>query len=181
MPQDFFENSSVERYYVLRVAPQHELSVKAQLEGKGLEAIVPTYVTRRRWSDRVKTLTLPLFPGYVICRFPADQRITVLETQGVRGAISFASKLAFLETHEIERLQRLVASGLPLEPIDGLKVGTQVRIINGPLAGMAGELAEWHGAARVVVNVHMLHRAVAVQIEPEAVAPVCERYAAIPA
>jgi transcription antitermination factor NusG len=181
MPESQTNNDGQDRWYVLTVVPQHELSVNQHLETKGFEAYVPTYRVRRRWSDRVKTVTLPLFPGYVFCRFSAGARVPVLNTPGVRGAVSFASQLAHLEENEIERIHRLAESGLHLEPLAGLKTGMQVKIIDGPLCGMHGVLAQVNGTARVVVNVDLLNRAVAVQIEIEAVARLHEMPLAIPA
>lgn len=170
----------VERWFVLTVAPRHELSVKQHLERKGFESAVPTYRVRRRWSDRVRTIALPLFPGYVFCRFAVAHRIPVLNTPGVRGAVSFASELAALDDREMERIQCLAESGLNLEPLAGLRTGMRVKIIDGPLTGMHGVLAQVNGAARVVVNVELLSRAVAVHVETDAVAPLTDMPAAIP-
>ncbi len=168
------KNSVCECWFVLTVAPRHELSTGKHLQTKGFETSVPAYCIRRRWSDRTKTITLPIFPGYVFCRFSIDSRISVLNTPGVRGAISFGSQLACLDDHEIERIHRMADSGLNLEPLAGLKTGMQVKIVDGPLRGMQGVLAYIDGKVRVVVNVELLHRAVAVHIEPEAVIPLNE-------
>jgi transcription termination/antitermination protein NusG len=162
------------KWFVLAVAPQHELSVQQHLQTKGFEASVPTYKVRRRWSDRVKSITLPLFPGYVFCRFAVDGRVPVLNTPGVRKAVAFASQLAFLEDAEIERIHRLVQSGVSLEPLNGLRTGMPVRIIDGPLSGVRGVLARVNGAARVIVNVELLNRGIAAEVELEAVARVDE-------
>jgi transcription antitermination factor NusG len=174
-------NNVCECWFVLTVAPRHELSAGQHLQTKGFETSVPAYCIRRRWSDRVKTIKLPLFPGYVFCRFSQECRIAVLNTPGVRGAISFGSQLAYLEDHEIERIHRMADSGLNLEPLAGLRTGMQVEIVGGPLRGMHGVLAQINGTARVVVNVELLHRAVAVQVDPEAVAPLHEIALSIPA
>src|SRR5215212_8990401 len=89
-----------ERWFVLTVAPQHESSVMRYLETKGYAASAPTYAVRRRWSDRVKTINLTLFPGYVFCRFAVEDRGPVLNTPGVRGAIAFGSRFVAVETSE---------------------------------------------------------------------------------
>jgi transcription antitermination factor NusG len=167
------------RWYVLTVCPQHELSVKRQLENKELEVSVPVYLVRRRWSDRIKTITLPLFAGYVFCRFAMDDRVRVLNTIGVRGVVTFACQFAALDDREMERIHRLAASGLNLQPLAGLKCGMAVRIIIGPLSGVEGVLAQVSGADRVVVNVALLNRSVAVQVEREALAAVNEMAFAI--
>jgi transcription antitermination factor NusG len=181
MSQNQANRNELQRWFVLTVAPQHEISVKHHLETKGFKSSVPTYRVRRRWSDRVKTITLPLFPGYVFCRFAVDGRVPVLNTPGVRGAVSFASQLAYLEDCEIERIRRIADSGLYVEPLAGLKAGMHVKIIDGPLIGMHGVFVDVNGSARVVVNVELLNRAVAVQVDTEAVAPLNEMPFAISA
>ena len=48
------ETANNARWFVLTVAPQHELAVKQHLDTKGFEASVPVYKVRRRWSDRLR-------------------------------------------------------------------------------------------------------------------------------
>ena len=126
---------------------------------------------RRRWSDRVKTILLPLFPGYVFCRFSADERFPVLSTFGVRGAVSFGGHTAALEDSDVDRIHRLAESGLEIESLAGLRVGMRVKVLDGPLAGVERVLSHIQGAARVVVNVELLNRSVAVQVDPDLLAP----------
>jgi transcription antitermination factor NusG len=129
----------------------------------------------------VKRITLPLFPGYVFCRFAEDGRVPVLNTPGVRSVVCFGSQLAHLDDADVERIHQLAKSGLELQPLAGLRTGMRVDIVEGPLLGLTGVLSHVNGDARVVVNVHMLNRAVAVQVSPEAVAPCEHVLSAIPA
>jgi len=46
----------------------------ATLRGKGYEEFLPLYRSRRRWSDRIKELDVPLFPGYLFCRCDVSGR-----------------------------------------------------------------------------------------------------------
>ena len=76
-------------WFAVRVLPQNEQSVGAQLERKGLEQFVPTIKSVRHWSDRVKILTMPLFAGYLFCRTKRSSFGCVLNTQGVFHIVSF--------------------------------------------------------------------------------------------
>src|SRR5690242_9689932 len=69
-------------WYAIRVKPNHEKPVAATLRGKGYQEFLPLSRTRRQWSDRVKVLDLPLFPGYVFCRLNLDDRMPLLTTPG---------------------------------------------------------------------------------------------------
>ena len=61
-------------WYAIRVQSKFENLASATLRGKGYEEFLPLYRSRRRWSDRVKQLDLPLFPGYLFCNPGAQQR-----------------------------------------------------------------------------------------------------------
>jgi transcription antitermination factor NusG len=178
MPEN---DRSSEQWFVLTVAPQHEVVVEQRLQGKGFEASAPAYRTRRRWSDRIKVVTVPLFPGYVFCRFDAQHRVPVMNTPGVRGAITFGGQLAPLEDSEMAGIRRMAESGLQLDPLEGLRAGARVKILSGPLNGMEGVLSQVNGSTRVVVNVEILNRSVAVQVDSGAVSPVTPRIFAVPA
>ena len=71
------------RWYALSVKHQHERAAEIALGWKGFEALAPTYRARRQWSDRSKNLDLPLFSGYVFCRFDFAERIAVLRNMTV--------------------------------------------------------------------------------------------------
>src|SRR5215472_7332675 len=75
-------------WYAVRVRSNFERNVSTVLDYKGVEQFFPTYRSRRMWADRVKTLDMPLFPGYVFCRIPLDERNRVLTTDGVVGLVS---------------------------------------------------------------------------------------------
>jgi hypothetical protein len=53
---------------------------------------LPLYRSSRQWSDRVKSLDLPLFAGYVFCRFTVDGRTQVLDTPGVGRIVDSAAR-----------------------------------------------------------------------------------------
>ena len=53
------------RWYAAYTRARHEKSVARQMEGRGIECLLPVYRENRRWKDRRKLLDFPLFPGYV--------------------------------------------------------------------------------------------------------------------
>src|SRR5256885_1291898 len=71
------------QWFALRVRSNFERPVSDLLQGKGVEDFLPTYRSRRMWSDRIRHLDLPLFPGYVFCRIPIEARSLVIATTGV--------------------------------------------------------------------------------------------------
>jgi len=162
---------SPNKWYAMTVRYQHERPTERLLQSKGLETLVPMYRSRRQWSDRVKNVDLPLFGGYVLCRFSLADRIPVLDTPGVAKIVGFGGAIVALEDLEIARIQRLLALNLPLAPWPYLKAGDRVRVERGPLRGLEGTLLRTKDAMRLVIGVELLQRSIAVELDREAVVP----------
>ena len=169
MPQDTIPE---QKWYALTVRYQHERQTEKALQSKGLETMVPLYRSRRHWSDRVKDLELPLFAGYVLCQFDLNDRIQVLNTPGVAQIVGFGGAPAALEDAEINDIQRVLMSKLPLAPWPYLKAGDRVRVERGPMRGLEGALLRTREALRLVIGVELLQRSIAVEVEREAVVPI---------
>jgi transcription antitermination factor NusG len=152
-------------WFALTAKPRHEKVVAENLRGKGLESFVPLYRTRRQWTDRVQSVDLPLFPGYVFCRFVYASRMPVLNTPGVTSVVGFRGSPTPVDDDEISRIRAIQASGLPAHPWPYVQIGQKARIEWGSLAGLEGVLIREKDALRVVVSVELLRRAVAVEID----------------
>jgi transcription antitermination factor NusG len=165
-------NLAVSRWFAVTVKPRHEKVAAGALRAKAFDEFLPLYRTRRRWSDRMKELELPLFAGYVFCRFAEHQRAQVLAAPGVRSIVGFGGKMAAVDEAEIGAIRTMMDSGHPVGPWPYLRAGQRVRIEAGPLRGVEGILLEAKGAWRVVVSVSLLQRSVAVEIERDSIRPV---------
>jgi transcription antitermination factor NusG len=158
-------------WYALVVKPNHEKAVLAHLKAADFEASLALYRARRRWSDRIKEVTLPLFPGYVFCHFSYEGRLAVLRIPGVRSIVSAGPNLAPIPAREIAAIEAMVRSGLPVQPWPFLKVGQKVRVTSGPLRGVEGILVEFRKTWHVIVSVELLQRSVAAEIDRDSVSP----------
>jgi len=154
-----------EFWFALRVKPRYERTTALALRGKGLEEFLPQHRVRRRWSDRVKEIEEPFFPGYVFCRFNPENRLPVLTTVGVVSVVGIGKIPAPVEDHEISALQSVVTSGFRTQTWPFLRVGQTVRIEAGPLTGIEGMLVAVKNSSRLVVSVTLLQRSVAVEID----------------
>lgn len=158
-------------WLALAVKPQHERVTIQGLTGKGFETFLPLYWSTRRWSDRTKRLQMPLFPGYVFCRFEPAKRVPVLRTPGVHSIVSFGLETVAVPETEIEQVRRMVSCGTEIEPWPFLKAGQRVRVHDGPLSGLEGLLVDIRNTLRVVVGIELLQRSVAVQLDRGHVTP----------
>lgn len=156
-------------WFALQVRTRHESGVARFLEGKGYDSFLPQYTCRKRWSDRIKEVESPLFPGYVFCRFDPQDRLPILKTPGVIQVVGYNRLPVPIENSEIQAIQALVTSGLPHRPWPFLALGERVRIETGPLKGYEGLLVDFKGNHRLVLSVGLLHRSVAVEIDSSSV------------
>lgn len=163
------------RWYALRIQSKLEGLASATLRGKGYEEFLPLYRSRRRWSDRVKQLDLPLFPGYLFCRFAVhDRLLPILTTPGVISIVGAGKTPIAVSEEEIASVQAILRSGLPARPWPCLTVGSRVFIERGPLAGVEGVALNVDKTFRLVVSVPLLQRSVAVEIERDWVRPILD-------
>jgi transcription antitermination factor NusG len=166
-------DASAVRWYALQVRSRHEAIAAAILENKGYDKFLPLCRSRRLWSDRIVHLDLPLFPGYVFCRFdPGDRSVPILTTPGVVRIVGIGGHAVPVDDAEIAAIQSIIKSGLAAEPWPYLQLGNIVRIQHGALSGLEGLLVEKKKRHRLVVSITILQRSVAVEIDSAWVTPV---------
>jgi transcription antitermination factor NusG len=176
--QELREISGSARWYALRTRPNHEKSVSALLVGKGYEQLLPLYQNWHRSSGRMQSVLLPLFKGYLFCRFDLLHRLPILITPGVINVLGRGRVPEPIPSEEIVRIQVSCASGLQLTPWPYLATGDLVRVECGPLQGIEGIFVNEKNTFRVVLSVEMLRRSVAVEVDRDWVRPIAARQSA---
>ncbi len=159
-------------WYALHVRSRFEKVVSRNLRGKGYDEFLPLYRRSSRWSDRIKEIELPLFPGYVFCRFNPQDRLPILTIPGVNAVVGVGKNLLHVEESELDAVRAVLKSGSFCEPWPFLEVGQRVRVEYGPLAGTEGLVIMLKNSFRLVISVNMLQRSVAVEIDRECLKPV---------
>ncbi len=159
-------------WFAVKVRERYEQQIADALTAKNIEAFLPLMTVRRRWSDRLKTSTVPLFPGYLLCRIDPEQRMPVLTIPGVHYFAGIAHVPEAVPEPEIESIRALIHSGLAVLPRPYLAEGTRVRVWEGPLRGIEGTLVEARNELELVLSINLLQRSVAVVIDAAWVLPV---------
>jgi transcription termination/antitermination protein NusG len=162
----------VHPWFALRVKPNYEKPVSTTLRGKGFEEFLPLQRTKRHWSDRVKMMDLPLFPGYLFCRLNLEERMPLLTTPGFLYIVGVGRNPEPVDDSEILAIQSVLRSGLPVTPWPSLVVGQKVQLQQGPLRGLEGVLTKVANQHRIYVSVTLLKRSVSVEVDPAWVKPV---------
>jgi transcription antitermination factor NusG len=152
-------------WYALKVRTGVERRLKTTLERKGCRVFLPTWLDCRRYSDRIKPIQAPLFPGYLFCRLDISYRLPILTTPGVGSILGSGSEPLPIDELEMAAIQRLAEPGSSPVPWPYLREGDRVRVQWGPLAGIDGFVLRADGKDRLILSLHLLQRSVAVQID----------------
>src|SRR5438034_3986003 len=148
-------------WFAIQVKSTHEKRVTSLLQYQTYECFLPLYTSRRRWSDRIKRVELPLFPGYVFTRFTPVDRIPILKTPSVISIVGIGATPTPIDECEIAAIQRAVASGFGLSPHPFLQVGQRVRINGGSVCELASTIGEIRKRGCLILSVHIVRRSVA--------------------
>jgi transcription antitermination factor NusG len=162
-------------WWVVYTRHQHEKAVAGALAAKGHEVFLPLYASLRKWRDRRKTITLPLFPCYVFVRGGQDRRLKIVTTPGVHMMLTKGDAPAVVREDEIEAIRRTLEGRMKIEPHPFLKCGQRVRVKHGILEGVEGILVRVRNVFRLVLSVEILNKSVAVEIDASSVEAVHDR------
>jgi transcription antitermination factor NusG len=157
------------QWFALVVKPRFDKAVAQALESKGYETLVPVYKKSHRYGGRSKHFELPLFPGYVCCRFDVQARLPILTTPGVIRVLGVRNGPIPLSDREINSLQAAIKSQLPVQPYPFVNAGQRVRINSGVLAGVEGIVLGIKGELRLVLSITLLQRSVLLEIDRDQV------------
>ena len=154
-------------WFAVRVRSNFEQKSHEALTSRGLETFYPSFKLRRRWSDRVKVIDQPLFPGYLFCRFTPDERATVLRTPGVVHVVCSGREPVPVDESELNHIRTVVMAELAANPHPFLKIGQRVRLDRGPLAGAEGLLTALNGKSSLILSISLLQRSIAVEVDAD--------------
>jgi transcription antitermination factor NusG len=153
-------------WYAVSTLSRHEKSAASTLESLGFTQYLPLINEERQWSDRKKTISLPLFSGYLFVQMANTPEIQ-LSVRKVPGVVRFVSNqhgpLA-IPHEEIENVRALLSRGTECSPCLYLTAGDRVRVVGGPLAGIEGIFLRSGTRARIVVSIQIIQRSVSVQV-----------------
>ncbi len=158
-------------WYVIQTQSRHEVKVETALARKGLETFLPriTYPSRRR--DRKVILKAPLFPGYLFLYAELDP-ITLYQVIRIAGVVRLLGNgtPAPVSAEIVASVRSVVEGERPYYRWRYLEKGRQVRVIDGPLAGVVGTIVgKKEKKRRLVVAVELFKRSVAVELDDDAV------------
>ena len=159
--------AEAENWYGLQTRPRHEKIVAQRLEERGVTTFLPLVREEHRWSDRKKSVQMPLFSCYVFAKFVPNrsERLRVLRVEGVFGLVGAKGEGVPIPDDQIEAVRNLISGELPWSSHPFLKIGQRVRIRSGALNGLEGVLTSRNGDRTLVISVDAIQRSLSVRVE----------------
>ncbi len=144
------------------------------MESQGIQSFLPVITKISEWSDRRKEVELPLFSGYAFVRVDhsSNDRVRVLQTQGVVNFVGVQGTGIPIPDQEIENINTLLASKVNYQERPYLHVGQRVRVTGGALDGVEGILAAENSDRSLVISVGLIQRSLSVRVAGYNVEPI---------
>ena len=155
----------LKNWIVVRSKPRSEKIAYAQLKEKGIEAYLPLLKERRKWSDRKKWVEFPLFSSYLFAKIEIKNSIFVLQTNGVSSLVKFGEVIAIVQDEVVNAIKLAIDGGYQLTPAEYFIAGNAVEVIEGPMRGVKGIVAQLKGKDRLVIKIDAIQQALSIDID----------------
>lgn len=159
--------NSEPKWYAVYTRSRFEKKLYHDLQKAKIQAFLPMIKEKRKWSDRLKTILMPLLPSYVFVKMPQKNLQQIYYYPGVVRLVSFEGKPCEIKEDEIGLLEKIVAGEFNVQCTTNCGVGDVVQIIRGPLAGWEGKIERLHGQSRVVFQFECIQQSLSVEINRE--------------
>lgn len=111
-------------------------------------------------SNRPVSL-IPLFPGYLFCRYRSQQIFRIKEASGVIRILGGSNNPEVIPDDEIDSIQKIVNCGFSRESCKFLKVGWKVRVKSGCFDGVEGYLVSVNkNTCKIASGISILGKAI---------------------
>ncbi len=152
-------------WYVLYLRPRCEKKLAEYCRIHGLKHYLPLRSETKVYQRRKVTVEKPLFPSYFFASFDGEGRLKVLKTNNVLRILEPISKRLFL--HQLAQVRKALRVDPTLAAVSAIREGRRVRITGGPFLGVEGLITLIKGKTKVCLNVEMVGRALAVEVNRE--------------
>lgn len=157
-----FASAEGEQWWVCHAKPRCEKKFAALLTAERMAHYLPLVTRVRRYGNRERTSTLPLFPGYVFARVPEERKARIYQQDLLVRTLPTGDEALFLR--QLTDVQSIVNSGFEttLQPL--YKKGAPVLVTAGPLRGLEGVIDNPDNPSGIIVEVDVLQQGLHVAI-----------------
>jgi transcription antitermination factor NusG len=152
------------KWWCLHTKPRQEKATARHLLSRQMAFYLPQVVQENRTPAGRKTRALiPLFPGYVFLRGDDVARVEAYKGNSLVNVLEVGDQTRLAE--DLSQIHQMLASGIPVVAEPTHPVGSRVKIITGPLAGLVGTVSRRGNRDHFIAIVHFLGRGAAVELQ----------------
>ncbi|MDD4870659.1 MAG: UpxY family transcription antiterminator [Kiritimatiellae bacterium] len=152
-------------WIVLYLKPRCEKKVAEYCRIQGIDHYLPLRTETKIYQRRKVIVEKPVFPGYFFVTTDPKERLGLLKTNNIVRTLVPANEEQFL--FDLEQVRKALMVDPTLGSCAALERGKRVRITGGPFMGVEGMVSMMKGKSKVCLNVDMIGRAVAVEVDRE--------------
>lgn len=125
-------------WYVVYTKPKWEKKVAERLNEIGVVAYCPLISKTSQWTDRKKTVQVPLFNSYIFVQLEEKDRSSVFDVVGAVRYLFWLGKPAIVKDTEITTIQEWLTAPEDYEILlDQWKKGDKIIVESGPFVNQS--------------------------------------------
>lgn len=167
------DDDAERQWFCIYTRPRHEKALARSCRREGAKVYLPLVRRVRKYKSGNKERWLPLFPGYLFCLADPLQRSEISREKNLLSLLEVTDQKNLVM--ELREVAKALQVSRELETVSYLKEGQKVEIKSGVFRGIVGVVEEVGSEFEVYLNVHMVGRAVPLEIDARNVEPVGER------
>ncbi len=167
-------NEQKKHWFAVYTKPRWEKKVDQVLIRKGIESWCPVQKVERQWSDRKKIIEDPLFKSYVFVHITEEERLSVLQTEGILNFVHYLSKPAIIRDEEIHLIKSYLLekdASISVQSLYSFEENMKVSIRQGIFMDNTGTIIR-SGNKKVYVKLESLGQVMIVEFPVAFVSPV---------
>lgn len=163
--------NSEQKWYAVYTKPRSEKKLQENLRKIDIETYLPVLSQKRKWSDRVKTVEIPVFPSYLfVCLDYERDSLKVLKDSYSVNFVKTSGVPCEIEADDIEMVKFFIESypeKIRLERERLFQKGKKISIRSGPFAGKTAVIERIKNAYYVIVSIPAVNASVTMEIPKE--------------
>ncbi|BAV06389.1 Transcription antitermination factor NusG [Filimonas lacunae] len=165
-PEKMKNEETGKKWFAVYTKPRWEKKINSVLEKKGIESWCPLQKLQRQWSDRKKVIEDPLFKSYVFVRIADQEKLRVLQTDGILNFVYYLNKPAIIKDEEIETIKSYLLQKdaiITVHSIDSFDKDARIKIKQGIFMDQTGTVLRASGKRKVYVSMESLGQVMMVE------------------
>ncbi len=162
-------NIAVKHWHALYTKPRQEFKAAIQLESVSIENYLPTFTVTKKWSDRKKKITEPLFRGYIFVHADEKDRVLAVSQKAIVKTIFFDGKPAVIPDWQIAGIKKMLSDSPDVFVSNKIETGTKVKIVDGPFKDVIGVVTNIQEDKWLSVSVELLRCSIMVRLTKESI------------